>query len=194
MNIYVRLRCELEDLGLENVVDGANRGDVRCLMILAWAHFAGYDVSGDRRKAIELASRAAEGGSGEAEFLLGSLIEDIGQSGPNWMEGRKEACKWYKRAADHGCSDGMLLMSIHHGWGYGGVPVSESEALRSSRPGWIGAATPRVYRPFSAPPNRVAELQQLPHPGAAGQGYRTGPNPASNAEGEEMHSRIMPIS
>ena len=71
--------------------------------------------------------------------------------------------------------------------------VSESKPLRSSHPGSIGGATPRVGKFRSAPSTESLSLSNS-RPGAAGLRYRATLNRASNVTCEEMHNRIMPIS
>jgi TPR repeat protein len=107
-NYITWLRLEIADLGIENVIYAAQRGDCRSLVRLAYAHAVGFEVPKDEEKALKLAMLAAESGDGEAESLLGWRMTVSAE--PNRLDSWKEAYKWYKRAADHGCSDGMLQL------------------------------------------------------------------------------------
>jgi hypothetical protein len=55
----------------------------------------------------------------------------------------------------------------------------------------IRRAKNRKSRPFSAPPNRVAELAQLPIPALPTKGNRITPHPPANAQSKEMHSQTL---
>ena len=93
--------------------------------VLGIMYFKGEGVEQNKKEAIDLLRKAADGGHGKAQYSL-AVICDKGDGTP---QDKQEAVKWYRKAAEQGHAQSQFDLGVMYTNGEG-VSKDRAEAVK----------------------------------------------------------------